>query len=156
MLAGDADRERAVGVLKDAFTEGRLTQGEYEQRVGRAYQARTYAELDLLTADIPQPMAPVPAVPPSFLPYGPPPPRGTNNTAVASMVCGILGTMTGVTAVPAVILGHMAKRQIRESGQDGDGMATAGLVLGYTVLAIGIAFLALIVAVIAATAGSGG
>jgi len=53
MLAGDADRERAVNVLKDAFTEGRLNQGEYEERVGRAYQARTYGELTPITRDLP-------------------------------------------------------------------------------------------------------
>jgi hypothetical protein len=31
----------------------------------------------------------------------------------------------------AIVFGHMAKKQIRESGEDGDGLATAGLVLGY-------------------------
>ena len=58
MLAGDADRERAVNVLKEAFTEGRLRQEEYEDRIGRAYQARTYGELHRLTEDIPQPARP--------------------------------------------------------------------------------------------------
>jgi divalent metal cation (Fe/Co/Zn/Cd) transporter len=33
--------------------------------------------------------------------------------------------------VPAVICGHIARREMRETGQRGDGMATAGLVLGY-------------------------
>jgi hypothetical protein len=31
----------------------------------------------------------------------------------------------------AIVFGHMAKKQIRETGEDGDGLATAGLVLGY-------------------------
>jgi hypothetical protein len=41
MLAGSADRERAVGVLRAGFTEGRLTQDELDDRIGRAYAART-------------------------------------------------------------------------------------------------------------------
>lgn len=127
MLAGDADRERAVNVLKDAFTEGRLTQFEYEDRMGRAYQARTYGELDVLTGDIPRPVP----VPPTFRPM---PPPGTNSNAVGAMVCGILGPMTlGVTTIPAIVLGHVARHQIRRTGQNGDGMAVAGLVLGYLV-----------------------
>jgi hypothetical protein len=137
MLAGDADRERAVGVLKDAFTEGRLTQPEYEERVGRAYGARTYAELDAVTADIPPRVMP-PGLVPFAPPYGlmPPAVRGTNGQAVASLVCGIAGFMTmGVFSIPAVVLGHTAKGSIRRTGQDGDGLATAGLVLGYIALA---------------------
>lgn len=139
MLAGDADRERAVSVLKDAFTEGRLTQPEYEDRVGRAYGARTYEQLDAVTADIPPRVVP----PQAMVPYPPPPygmmapaVRSTNGQAVASLVCGIGGLMTvGLTSVPAVVLGHMAKSRIRQTGQDGDGLATAGLVLGYMAIA---------------------
>ena len=49
-LAGSADRERTVGVLRAAFTEGRLTQDELDDRVARAYAARTYGDLWALTA----------------------------------------------------------------------------------------------------------
>ena len=48
-----ADRERAIDVLKAAFAEGRLDQDEYAERVGRVYSSRTYADLALLTADLP-------------------------------------------------------------------------------------------------------
>jgi hypothetical protein len=156
MLAGDADRERAVNVLKDAFTEGRLKQDEYEDRVGLAYQARTYADLDRVTEDIPSAMPPgfqpfaapapyttYPPVPPA--PYPMAPVRVTNSAATASLVCGVLGTMTGITAIPAVVLGHIAKRQIRRTGQEGDGLATAGLVLGYLVSIGMLLFIALVV-----------
>ena len=47
------DREQAVDVLKAAFVHGRLTKDEFDQRVGRAFASRTYADLDALTADIP-------------------------------------------------------------------------------------------------------
>jgi hypothetical protein len=48
-----ADRERAIGVLKAAFVQGRLTKDEFDLRVGQVFASRTYADLDLLTADIP-------------------------------------------------------------------------------------------------------
>jgi hypothetical protein len=37
----------------------------------------------------------------------------------------------GLTAIPAVVCGHVARRQMKLSGQRGDGLATSGLVLGY-------------------------
>jgi hypothetical protein len=53
LRAGDADRERVAECLRIALREGRLDLTEYDERVGRAYAARTYAELDLLVADLP-------------------------------------------------------------------------------------------------------
>lgn len=52
-LAANADRERAVDVLRAAFTEGRLTHDEFDERIARAYASRTYGELGELTADLP-------------------------------------------------------------------------------------------------------
>ena len=58
-LAASADRERAVGVLRAGFAEGRLSQDELDDRVAQAYSARTYGELWALTADLPAgPFAP--------------------------------------------------------------------------------------------------
>lgn len=122
-----------MSVLKDAFTEGRLTQPEYEERVGRAYQARTYGDLDLITGDIPQHTLP-PALRPAAPPYIPaaPYPSQTNGQAIGSLVCGICGPLTGgLSSIPAVVLGHVARSKIRETGQQGDGLAVAGLILGY-------------------------
>jgi hypothetical protein len=52
-------------------------------------------------------------------------------------VFGIAEFFTGgITAVPAVVLGHRARRQIRMTGEQGKGMATAGLVLGWTAIAL--------------------
>jgi hypothetical protein len=53
LRASDADRERAIGMLEVAFVQGRLTKDELDLRVGRAFTARTYAELAAVTADIP-------------------------------------------------------------------------------------------------------
>jgi hypothetical protein len=130
MRASSADRERAVDVLKAGFTEGRLTQDEYNDRMGRAYAARTYGDLAALTADLPAGASPMPAWPVPA--YQPPPPSGTNSLAIASMVLGVAEFFTGgLTAIPAVICGHIARRQMKQTAQRGDGLATSGLVLGY-------------------------
>jgi DUF1707 SHOCT-like domain/Domain of unknown function (DUF4190) len=130
MRASSADRERAVDVLKAGFAEGRLTQDEYNDRMGRAYSARTYGDLAALTADLPAGASPLPAWPVPA--YQPPPPGGTNSLAIASMVLGVAEFFTaGLTAIPAVICGHVARRQMKQTAQRGDGLATSGLVLGY-------------------------
>ena len=129
MRASSADRERAVDVLKAGFAEGRLTQDEYNDRMGRAYAARTYGELATLTADLPAGASPLPAWP---VPAYQPPPSGTNSMAIASMVLGVAEFFTaGLTAIPAVVCGHIARRQMKLTSQRGDGLATSGLVLGY-------------------------
>jgi hypothetical protein len=53
MLASNADRERAIDVLRSGFAEGRLTQAEFEERMDRVQAARTYDQLALLTCDLP-------------------------------------------------------------------------------------------------------
>lgn len=62
-------------------------------------------------------------------------PRQTSGMAVASLVCGILGFFTGITAIIAIITGHMARSEIRRAPEryEGDGLALAGLVMGYMV-----------------------
>jgi uncharacterized protein DUF1707 len=53
LRAAHADRERVIEALKIAFAQGRLDTDELDDRVGRAFASRTYAELAALTADIP-------------------------------------------------------------------------------------------------------
>ena len=133
MRASSADRERAVDVLKAGFAEGRLTQDEYNDRMGRAYAARTYGDLATLTADLPAGALPTGALSAWPVPaYQPPPSSGTNSMAIASMVLGVAEFFTGgLTAIPAVVCGHIARRQMKQTAQRGDGLATGGLVLGY-------------------------
>lgn len=73
-------------------------------------------------------------------PYQTPPAKPNSNMALASMVLGILGwtIAPGLASIAAIVTGHMAKKEIKESmGQlSGDGMATAGLVMGYASIAI--------------------
>ena len=51
--ASRADREQVIEVLKVAFVQGRLTKEELEARAACVFQARTYADLADVTADIP-------------------------------------------------------------------------------------------------------
>lgn len=51
--ASRAEREQVIDTLKTAFVRYRLTADELDTRVGKALTARTYADLDMLTADIP-------------------------------------------------------------------------------------------------------
>ena len=53
LRASHADREQVIEVLKAAFVQGRLAKDEFEARVGRAFTARTYAQLAAVTADLP-------------------------------------------------------------------------------------------------------
>jgi hypothetical protein len=55
LRAADADRHKIADQLKAALDEGRLSLGEYDDRVRQAYAARTYAELLILVADLPKP-----------------------------------------------------------------------------------------------------
>jgi hypothetical protein len=146
MRASSADRERAVDVVKAGFAEGRLTKEEHDDRVCKAYAARTYAELGGVTADLPggQMVAPYgqPYLPP-YLPVR----RRTNSLAVASLICGLSQPFLGVTTIPAIILGYVARDQIRHTGEDGGRLATAGLVLGWVGLGITMLVILLVVAV---------
>ena len=62
MLASDADRDRVVQALKEAYVEGRLTHDELDQRLAAAIRARTLDETLPLLADL----QPRPRTPPIF------------------------------------------------------------------------------------------
>ena len=122
--------------------------------MNRAYTSRTYAELSALTADLPAGAVPTVYAMPVYQP-----PVTTNSLARAALVLGVAEFFTmGLTAIPAIICGHMAKREMRQTGQRGDGLATSGLVLGYmAVIFWGILIvLSIVGAVISATGTPGG
>jgi len=53
MEASAADRDRAIRLLQESFVEGRLTIGEFRERVGEALVSQDFRELLGLTADLP-------------------------------------------------------------------------------------------------------
>ena len=74
---------------------------------------------------------------PAGYPVGYPPRQATNSLAIASLVCGFLFAPLGI------LFGHMSLSQIKKTGEEGRGLAIAGLVIGYLV----VAFTALVVVV---------
>ena len=83
-------------------------------------------------------------------------PGQTNTLAVISLVAGIGSFVAHIipfaggftVAIVAVITGHMARNQIKQTGEQGMGMATAGMLIGYIHLAIlGLVVIALIFAI---------
>ena len=54
LRAADTDRAAVAAVLGEHMSAGRLTLDEYDERLTRAYAARTFGELDQLTADLPE------------------------------------------------------------------------------------------------------
>jgi hypothetical protein len=55
LRAADVDRSYVADILKKAVDEGRLTLGEYDERLQRTYSARTYGDLDKIILDLPRP-----------------------------------------------------------------------------------------------------
>lgn len=97
----------------------------------------------------PVPPAYSPTTPPAYAPYGAPvypavpAPRPTSGLAITSLICGIAGAVLVWAIIPvlasiaAVITGHMALGQTRrDPAVGGRGMAIAGLILGYAMIAI--------------------
>lgn len=145
--AATADRERTIDVLRAAYAEGRISDEELRQRTDEVWASRTLGELRALVRDLPAGPFPagVPTGPTPPMPYGhqlAPYPRfpylpsraRTNGTAIASLACGVLGFLFLLPSVPAIALGHAALRQLPRTGEDGRGMAVAGIALGWTVL----------------------
>jgi hypothetical protein len=81
--------------------------------------------------------------------YGTPMPIAApnNSLAIASLVLSLCGLFSGITAPVGAILGHVARRQIRERGEAGAGMALAGIIVGWIVTGLYVAVIAFVVAV---------
>ena len=104
-LASSADRERTVGVLRAGFAEGRLTQDELNDRVGRAYAARTYEQLWALTADLPTGPLPVPTGPhAAMIPVSSAPPSSWRPAAALIITALVIFTLAAL--ITAVITAH--------------------------------------------------
>jgi Domain of unknown function (DUF4190) len=89
------------------------------------------------------PQQPYPPYQQPYLPYPPAPP--TNGLAIASLVCGVGTFVIGLSFIPAIICGHIARGQIRRTGEQGGGLALAGLILGYVGGALFIVLVAVLV-----------
>ncbi len=81
-------------------------------------------------------MSSAPQLPP------PSPNRRTSSLAIISLVSGLLGwsALPFIGSVVAIITGHLARSEIRRDpgALEGDGLALAGLVLGYAMVAVAV------------------
>jgi Domain of unknown function (DUF1707)/Domain of unknown function (DUF4190) len=141
MRAADADRDHVVELLSTAYSEGRLSMDEYDARLENALSARTYADLDQLVTDLPAARATMvtPAAKTMVTPV-----TKTNGLAMASLACGLAQFVFGpVAAIPAIVFGHVARHQIKRTGEQGAGLALAGLILGWATLILAIVLIGL-------------
>jgi hypothetical protein len=152
MRAADADRDRVAGFLNTAYTEGRLSKDEYDGRLERALSARTYADLDQVVTDLPVAPATVTTAAKTTVVT---PVAKTNGLAIASLACGVAQFAFGPLAtIPAIVCGHMARSQIKRTGEQGAGLALAGLILGWTAVILGIIFIVVGLAISIGTHGT--
>ncbi|GAA3393234.1 DUF4190 domain-containing protein [Cryptosporangium minutisporangium] len=95
--------------------------------VGQAYDPNAYPGAP---GAYPPPGGAWGAPPPGYPMYAP---RKQNGLALASMITSICSFVMcgGLPGIVGAILGHKAKKQIRETGEDGEGMATAGIIIGW-------------------------
>lgn len=144
MRASDADRDRVAEFLNVAYSEGRLSKDEYDDRLENAFSACTYASLNQIVADLPVTRATTVVTPVAR----------TNGLAIASLACGLAQFMFGPLAtIPAIVFGHVALHQIKRTGEQGAGLALAGLILGWAAVILAILLLILGVATAAGMHG---
>ena len=77
------------------------------------------------------------------------PVKATSPLAIISLVSGILGwvPLPVIASIVAIITGHMARAEIRRrpDALDGDGLAVAGLILGWSSVIVSMLFVAAVV-----------
>jgi DUF1707 SHOCT-like domain len=93
LRASDADRDRVASVLRDAVGQGRISFEELDERLGVVYSARTYADLEAVTRDLPAPGAVLP-VPGAVLPVP---------AAPGGLGAGRIGGTPGATSSVAIM-----------------------------------------------------
>jgi uncharacterized protein DUF1707 len=125
----DAERDQAIAELSDHFQAGRLTQDEFDDRSGRALQARTGTDLGGLFTDLPPrrpviaPQGAFPEAESEFTPGGPPRP---NLMPVARVML--------VFVVAAIIAGGLFGVHGHGHGHGGIGWLVPVVILGLVFL----------------------
>jgi hypothetical protein len=109
MRASHADREHVIGVLKAAFVQGRLSKDELNARVGQALAARTYADLAVLTADLPAGLA---AAQPPYQPARARAPLPVRTAALLMCLGAVLTLADAVTVL--VTLGGVRSAAVQD------------------------------------------
>jgi hypothetical protein len=83
-------------------------------------------------------------------PYRPGRPLGTNGKAIAALVTALAGLMfCGLPSIAGLILGIIAMRECRRTGQDGYGLALAGTIVGGLVTALFVLYFVFVIGIAA-------
>lgn len=88
--------------------------------------------------------------------YGVPSPAKTNTLALVSLIASIVGFFTGIGFLVGIVCGHIGLSQIKKTGEQGRGMAIAGLIIGYAGIVISIIVLIIMAVFLAAFSASYG
>lgn len=107
-----------------------------------------------------QPTAPIPSSAPPTSPYGQPygyaaatPPQ--NSMALVAMILALVGLAFPITAPVGAILGHVSMKQIRQTGETGEGMAKTGIIAGWIITGLWALCCAGYIVIIVLAAGAG-
>ncbi|MFU8852993.1 DUF4190 domain-containing protein [Micromonospora sp. SL1-18] len=84
---------------------------------------------------------------PGYPGYGAPSAK-TNTMAIVALVLALVGFASCITAPIGAILGHVARKQIRETGEQGEGMAKAAIIVGWILTGLLVLLIAVYVVVI--------
>jgi uncharacterized protein DUF4190 len=76
---------------------------------------------------------------PEYSAYGPPSPK-TNSMAIASLVASLVGFLCWLGSIAGIALGIVALNQIKQTREDGHGLAVAGIAIGALSLVVGLIF----------------
>jgi hypothetical protein len=154
---GELVNPDAIPAVEGDMTPLAASFEELEPEVSR--KAQELAEEQFPTADV----LPVPPAIPKPLP--PPPPRTvyrstdiqTSGMAIASLLMGIAGwtLLPLLGSILAIVFGHAARREIRQRPDQvtGEGLAIAGLVLGWLMVGISLVGLCFIAFTLCSTLG---
>jgi hypothetical protein len=74
--------------------------------------------------------------------------------AIVALVLSLSGFIVGISAPIGAILGHMASRQIAQTGEEGAGLAKAAIIIGWILTGLFLLAVCLFVVVIVVAAGS--
>jgi Domain of unknown function (DUF4190) len=89
--------------------------------------------------------------------YGQPAAAKTNTLAIVSLVASLAGlVLWGIGFLAGIICGHIALSQIKKTGEEGRGLAIAGLIIGYVGILLSIIAGIVVAVIFAGIAASGG
>ncbi len=71
-------------------------------------------------------------------PSGPRPGTAKNWLGITSLILGLLGLFTGITAIAGIVFGHLGRAAARRGEADNAGMSLAGLIISYVITILGI------------------